>query len=223
MKSKIGLDSIGGTHVKGSLVHQQHLEVLNHLVSASKKHPNKSKQQHVRTVLRLQVNSAKPTTRLPFLVSVCSFSWDLRGGPKSNMSTAAFESKTFTLTMQSFKLEKYMAMNIPLMLRSAYKLRIEWIFQENVKWWWVWFFPPKLSMNIAHVQPERKRLMVNLKSIQSSITLSCLFWKKFQVETATTWCWPPADKHSPWNLMILASVCVCMHEWSLSSKKEHIL
>lgn len=41
------------------------------------------------------------------------------------MSTAAFESKTFTLTMQSFKLKKYVAMNIPLMLQSAYKLRIE--------------------------------------------------------------------------------------------------
>lgn len=143
MKSKIGLDSISGTHVKGSIVHQQHLEVLNHLVSASKStliKVNNSMSEQCWDC-KWTCNSAKSTARLPFLVSVCSFSWDLRGGPKSYMLTAAFESKTLTLTMQSFKLNKYVAMNIPPILQSAYKLRIEWIFQENVKWWWVWFFP----------------------------------------------------------------------------------
>ena len=59
LKSKIGLDSISGTHIKGSVVHWQHLKVLNHLVSANllaEDITNKSKQRYVRTVLRLQMN-----------------------------------------------------------------------------------------------------------------------------------------------------------------------
>lgn len=119
-------------------------------------------------------NSAKSTVRLPFLLSVCSISWDLRGGPKSNILKGAFEPKTFTLTMQSFKLKKYAAMKIPLMLQSDYMLRIEWIFQKKVKCFFFFFFYQKVSMDIAHVQPERKGLMVNLKRIQPS-TMLCLF------------------------------------------------
>jgi len=59
LKFKIALDSISGTQVKGSVVHQQHLKVLNHLISAkvlTEDISNKNKQQHVRRMLRLQMN-----------------------------------------------------------------------------------------------------------------------------------------------------------------------